>query len=293
MIDHVGDHVEDRSRVRRAAREVGEGERRELRRAERLRHRELTAGGGDRAHAGGRQRRRVAHEQRGGDHDEPHEIADDQHGEAPVVAGDEPASERSHHGRADAEPGRDERDGKAAMPREPARRRRGHRCVEAARRQPDQHAEQELELAEGGRPARRHQAETEQRAARQHDRARAEPVGECAPEERARPHAEPVDQRRRRDARAGPAHRLGHRRQEYGERQHRAHADARDDDPHRDDDPAVEELHDAERSRSSKSGCGRPVSSMTGRTSTVPRRAMGIRAATAMASSRSLASIRK
>ena len=45
VVDGVGDHVEDRPRVRRAAREVRERDGRELRRADRLAHRELAAAG--------------------------------------------------------------------------------------------------------------------------------------------------------------------------------------------------------------------------------------------------------
>src|SRR5437879_2425345 len=117
-------------------------------------------GGGGR---GGR--RGVAHEEGSGNDDEPHNVADHQHGEAPVIGGDEPAGERPDDRRADAEARRDERDRETAVPGEPPGGRRGHRRVEAARRQTDDHPEDELELAEAGRLARRHQAEAEQDAA--------------------------------------------------------------------------------------------------------------------------------
>src|SRR5437870_4258064 len=46
------------------------------------------------------------------------------------------------------EPRRDERDREAAVPGEPAGGRRRQRRVQAARREPDDHAEVDLELAE-------------------------------------------------------------------------------------------------------------------------------------------------
>src|SRR6059036_4010482 len=81
--------------------------------------------------------------------------------------------------------------------------------------------------------------------AEKHDGARAEPVGERAPEERADAHTEPVEERGRRDPRARPAHRLRHGLEEDGERKHRADPDAGHDDPRTDDDPAIEELHES------------------------------------------------
>ena len=129
------------------------------------------------------------------------------------------------------------------MPGEPAGGRRRQGRVEAAGGQTDDHAEDDLELHERRSPARRHQAEPEQRAAGEHDGPGAEPVRERAPDEGPDAHAQPVDERGRRDARARPAHCLGHGLQEHGERGHRAESHARHHDPHPDDDPAVEELH--------------------------------------------------
>src|SRR5207245_5888129 len=105
---------------------------------------------------------------------------------------DEPARDRAHDRRADAEAGRDEGDGETAMPGEPARGRRGQGCVEAAGGEADDHTEDELELDEAGRLARRHQPETEQDTAGQHDGTRAEPAGQRAPDEAAEADAEPV-----------------------------------------------------------------------------------------------------
>src|SRR5437899_6144571 len=243
VVDRVGDHVKDRCRVRRATREERQRDGGELRRAQRLRHREPRALGARRDNGGRRQRRRLAHEQRGGNDDEPREVTDHQHGEAPVVARDEPAREGRRRRRPEAEPGRDERDGETAMLREPAGGRRRQRRVEAARREADDDTEEDLELAEGRRLARRHQTEAEQDASAEHDRARAEPIGQRAPGERSDPHAEEIEERGHRDARAGPAHRCRHGRQEHAEREHRPEPDTGRHDPDADDDPAVEEPH--------------------------------------------------
>ena len=135
------------------------------------------------------------------------------------------------------------------MPGEPACRRGGQRCVEAAGRHTDDHAEQDLELTDRAGLARRDETEAKQRAAREHDRSRSEPVGERSPEERGRAHAQEIEQRRGRDARPGPAGRRRHRLQEDAERHHRAHPEAGYDDAGADDDPAVEDLHGARPSR--------------------------------------------
>jgi hypothetical protein len=129
------------------------------------------------------------------------------------------------------------------MPREPAGGRRRHRRVQTARREADDHAEGDLELRKGGRLARHYRAEAEQDAAQEHDGARAEPVGERAPEERTDAHAEEVEEGGRRDVRARPACRRGQGLEEDPEREHRPEPDTGDDDPRADDDPAVEDLH--------------------------------------------------
>src|SRR5437870_5497827 len=73
--------------------------------------------------------------------------------------------------------------------------------------------------------------------------ARADPVGERAPEERSDAHAVEVEERGRGDARARPAHRLRHGLEEDPEREHRPEPDAGHDHGGAHDDPAVEELH--------------------------------------------------
>jgi hypothetical protein len=55
------------------------------------------------------------------------------------------------------------------MPGEPACRRGGQRCVEAAGRHADDHTKQDLELADCGGLARCDETETQQCAAREHD----------------------------------------------------------------------------------------------------------------------------
>jgi hypothetical protein len=59
---------------------------------------------------------------------------------------------------------------------EPACRGGGQRCVETAGRNADNHAEQDLELADGAGLARRDEAEAQERAAREHNGSRSEPV---------------------------------------------------------------------------------------------------------------------
>ncbi len=81
------------------------------------------------------------------------------------------------------------------MAREPARRGRGHRRVQAARRHTDDDAEQQLEPAERGRLAGRDQTQPEQRATGQDHRARAEPVGQRPPGEGAGAHRQEVEER--------------------------------------------------------------------------------------------------
>ena len=160
--------------------------------------------------------------------------------------------------RAQAQPGRHQRDGEAAIACEPARGRRRQRRVEAPRGQADQHAEQELELAERGRPARRHQAETEQNATAQDDGARAEPVGERAPQERADAHGEPVEERRgEMPVRDQPiASDMGWRKTPSESID--PDPDAGDDDAGADDDPAVEDLHGSSRPPSRRPSPRRP-----------------------------------
>ena len=133
------------------------------------------------------------------------------------------ASQRSSTPTSSA-PAAENADGQAAVSGEPSGRRGRHRRVEAPRRQPDEHPEQELELEQGGGLARRHQAKAEQGAAAEHDRARAQAIRERAPHERAEAHGDPVQQRHRRDGAAAPAHRVGHRLEEDAEREERAHA---------------------------------------------------------------------
>ena len=228
-----------------AAREIGERDRGELRCAQRARHGELALGG---AHAcpaagGSRQRRGFTHQQCGRNDEQPGQSAQRQHRGAPAVIVDQPAREGRYRHRTDRETGRDERHREAAMPGEPPCRRRRQRRIKAAGRNADDHAEQDLELSDGGGLARRDEAEAQERTAREHDRSRSEPVGERSPQERRRAHAQEVEQCGRRDARARPARRRRHRLQEDAERHHRAHAEAGYDDAGADNDPTVKDLH--------------------------------------------------
>ena len=229
----------------RATREVGERNRGELRRAQRARHGELAVRGAHARRGAGsaRQSRRFAHQQRCRNDQQPGESAQCQHRAAPAVIGDQPARERRYRHRADRETGRDEGHCKTAMPAEPACCRGGQRCIEAAGRHTDDHAEQDLELTDRAGLARRCEPEAEQCAAREHDRSRSEPVGERSPEERGRTHVQEIEQRRRRDARPRPAGRRRHRLQKDAERHHRAHPETGYDDARADDDPAVKDLH--------------------------------------------------
>src|SRR6185503_9072188 len=103
--------------------------------------------------------------------------------------------------------------------------------------------EEQLELSDGRRLARRHGAESEERPAEQDDGARPESIRERAPDEGPDTHAEKVEERGRRDRRAGPAHGLGDWREEDTERQHPPESHTGDQDANRDDDPTVEEGH--------------------------------------------------
>src|SRR5581483_7457695 len=118
---------------------------------------------------------------------------------------------------------------------------RHHRRVEAAGGNPDQAAEQELELPEALRLACGDQAKPEQQAAAEHHDAGAEAVGQRAPEECGNSHEQEIKCRRRGDAGARPAHRFRDRREEDRERQHGAEADAGHQRAGADDDPAVVE----------------------------------------------------
>ena len=186
-----------------------------------------------------RRSRRRAHQKRGRNQQRPGDDADHQHRGAPIIGRDQPARERRDRQRRHAHAGRYQRNREAAVMFDPGARHRHHRRIEAAGGDPDQHAEQQLELPQAGGLARRDQAGAEQHAARQHDDAGAEPVGQRAPEERGEPHAEEIDRRRRRDAAARPAHRFRNRLQEHRQRQHRAEADAGHQRARADDDPAV------------------------------------------------------
>ena len=78
--------------VRRAACEVGERDRGELRRAQHLRHGVVVSVDSSRClpATGVSLGRRAAHEQRGGDDDGQGDAADRQHRGAPVIVGDDP-----------------------------------------------------------------------------------------------------------------------------------------------------------------------------------------------------------
>src|SRR5262249_7603765 len=91
-----------------------------LGRAESLAHRErrpTVRAGGNRLAV--RVRVRIAHEQREGDDDEPREVADHQHGDPPVVRGDEPARDRADDGGPETQSRRHEGDGEASIAAEP------------------------------------------------------------------------------------------------------------------------------------------------------------------------------
>ena len=122
---------------------------------------------------------------------------------------------------------------------DPGARHRDHRRIEAAGRNPDQYAKEELKLPQARRLACADQSNAQQHAAGKHNDAGAEPVGQRAPEERRESHGEEIDRRRRRDAAARPAHRGRNRLQEYGEREHRTKADAGHQRAGADDDPAI------------------------------------------------------
>src|SRR6266852_6301302 len=66
-------------------------------------------------------------------------------------------------------------------------------------------------------------------------------VGQYAPEEGARPHRHPVDERRHRDRAATPAHRVLERLEEHAEREEGSLPDRHDRGRGGEDDPAVEE----------------------------------------------------
>jgi len=76
---------------------------------------------------------------------------------------------------------------------DPGARHRDHRRIEAAGRDPDQHAEEELELPQARGLARADQSNTEQHATGQHHDAGAETVGQRTPEEGGKSHGEEVD----------------------------------------------------------------------------------------------------
>ena len=186
--------------------------------------------------------RRRTHQERRRDQQRPGRDADHQHRRAPVIGRDQPACERRDRQRRHAHAGRHQRHRKAAAMFDPGARHRDHRRIETAGSNPDQHAEEKLELPEAGGLARADQADAEQHRAGQNHDAGAEPVGQCAPEERRESHGEEIDRRRRRDAADRPARIRRNRLQEHGQRQHRAEADTGHQRAGADDDPAIGEI---------------------------------------------------
>lgn len=212
----------------------------ELRRAQRLRHGPFgLRRARSRWHRDVRSLRRRAHQERGRDQQHPCGDADHEHREAPIIGRDQPACGGGDRQRRNAHAGRHQRDGEAAMLVDPGARKRHHRRIEAAGGDPDQHAEAELELPQALRLACGHQAKPEQQAAGQHHDAGAEAIRQRAPGERRKAHAEEIQRRRGRHPGARPAHRIGDRLQEHGERQHGAEADAGHQRARADDDPAI------------------------------------------------------
>jgi hypothetical protein len=116
---------------------------------------------------------------------------------------------------------------------------RHHRCIEAAGRYTDQHAEQQLELEERCRAARGDKSEAEEHASEQHDNARAEAVGHHAPQEGGGAHAQEIECRGRRYAAARPACIRRYRLKKNRKREHRADADAGHQHARADNDPPV------------------------------------------------------
>ena len=136
----------------RAACEMRTCQRDELRRAQCLRHRPLRFRHRGRA-AGGRRcglPRRRAHQEGGRDQQRPGRDPNHQHRGAPVIGRDQPACERRDRQRRHAHAGRHQRYRKAAMVLDPGARHRDHWRIETAGRDPDQHAEEELQLPQGG-----------------------------------------------------------------------------------------------------------------------------------------------
>ena len=165
--DHgVAHHVEDRPGMRRAAGEMRQRQRDELRGFERLRDGPLhfrCAG----SICGSRCRRlwRLSHQKRGRYQKRQCDNADHQHRRAPVIGRDQPARERGDRQRRNAHAGRHQRNREAAVVFDPGARRRHHRRIETAGRNADQDAERQLELPQAGGLARPDQPGAEQQRA--------------------------------------------------------------------------------------------------------------------------------
>src|SRR5262245_20178511 len=89
--------------------------------------------------------------------------------------------------------------------------------------------------------ARKDQSEAEEESARDGHQATAEAVRHRAPEERPGAHADPVDQRRRRDGAPAPVHRILERLQEDAEGEERSLSEGDDRGRGGEHHPAIEE----------------------------------------------------